>query len=103
MNITGSQNINQTTLIELIVVWVPVNVTMNADGNIWSQISAAISGINSIAGRTVTSTFNAVRNVFTNNVTTNTMTSDVYAYIFDQKGLMAGLGVQGSKITKISK
>ena len=36
-------------------------------------------------------------------MTTNTMTSDVYAFIFSQKGLMAGLGVQGSKITKISK
>ncbi len=36
-------------------------------------------------------------------LTTNTMTSDVYAYIFDQKGLMAGIGIQGSKITKISK
>jgi lipid-binding SYLF domain-containing protein len=33
----------------------------------------------------------------------NTLTakSDVYAMIFDQKGLMAGVGVQGSKITKI--
>jgi len=36
-------------------------------------------------------------------VTSNTLTSDVYAYIFDQKGLMAGAGIQGSKITKISK
>jgi len=25
----------------------------------------------------------------------------VYAFIFDQKGLMAGLGLQGSKISKI--
>lgn len=36
-------------------------------------------------------------------MTTNTLTSDVYAYIFNQKGLMAGLGVQGSKITRIDK
>ena len=35
--------------------------------------------------------------------TSNTATSDVYAFIFSQKGLMAGLGIQGSKITKISK
>ncbi len=34
---------------------------------------------------------------------TNTLTSDVYAFIFDQKGLMAGLGIQGSKITRIDK
>ena len=27
--------------------------------------------------------------------------SDVYAFTFGQKGLMAGLGLQGSKITKI--
>jgi lipid-binding SYLF domain-containing protein len=26
---------------------------------------------------------------------------DIYAFIFAQKGLMAGLGIQGNKITKI--
>lgn len=36
-------------------------------------------------------------------LTSTTLTQDVYALIFDQKGLMAGLGIQGSKITKISK
>jgi len=36
-------------------------------------------------------------------ITSNTITSDVYAFIFDQKGLMAGVGIQGSKITRISK
>ena len=36
-------------------------------------------------------------------ITTNTITSDVYAFVFSQKGLMAGAGIQGSKITKISK
>jgi lipid-binding SYLF domain-containing protein len=36
-------------------------------------------------------------------VTSNTVTSDVYAYIFNQKGLMGGMGIQGSKITKIDK
>jgi lipid-binding SYLF domain-containing protein len=35
-------------------------------------------------------------------VTTTTMKDDVYAFIFSQKGLMAGLGVQGNKITKIT-
>lgn len=34
-------------------------------------------------------------------LTTTTGRSDVYAFIFDQKGLMAGLGLQGSKITRI--
>lgn len=33
--------------------------------------------------------------------TTTTMKDDVYAFIFGQKGLMAGLGIQGNKITKI--
>jgi lipid-binding SYLF domain-containing protein len=28
---------------------------------------------------------------------------DIYAFIFDQEGLMGGLGLQGSKITKIAK
>jgi len=36
-------------------------------------------------------------------ITSNTITSDVYAFIFDQKGLMAGMGIQGSKITRINK
>ena len=37
------------------------------------------------------------------NLNTTTVQKGVYAYIFDQKGLMAGLGIQGSKITKIDK
>jgi lipid-binding SYLF domain-containing protein len=36
-------------------------------------------------------------------ITSNTITSDVYAFIFDQRGLMAGLGIQGSKISRIEK
>jgi lipid-binding SYLF domain-containing protein len=32
--------------------------------------------------------------------TTTTMNEDIYAFIFGQKGLMAGLGIQGNKITK---
>jgi lipid-binding SYLF domain-containing protein len=34
-------------------------------------------------------------------LTTTTAKDDVYAFIFGQKGLMAGLGLQGSKITRI--
>jgi lipid-binding SYLF domain-containing protein len=33
-------------------------------------------------------------------MTTTTMKSDVYAFIFGQEGLMAGLGVQGQRIVK---
>lgn len=36
-------------------------------------------------------------------MTSTTITDDVYAFIFSQKGLMAGIGIQGNKITKISK
>jgi lipid-binding SYLF domain-containing protein len=36
-------------------------------------------------------------------LTTTTLQDDVYASIFSQKGLMAGLGIQGSKITKVSQ
>lgn len=39
---------------------------------------------------------------FAKTKTTTTRQADVYAYIFDQKGLMAGLGIQGSKIYKIN-
>jgi len=35
-------------------------------------------------------------------LTTTTGRADVYAFIFGQKGLMAGAGLQGSKITKIA-
>jgi len=35
-------------------------------------------------------------------MTSTTLRDDVYAFIFNQKGLMAGLGIQGSKITKTS-
>jgi len=34
-------------------------------------------------------------------LTTTTIKDDVYAFIFNQQGFMAGLGIQGSKITKI--
>jgi len=34
-------------------------------------------------------------------ITTTTITKDVYAFVFSQKGLMAGAGIQGSKITRI--
>lgn len=36
-------------------------------------------------------------------LTSTTVTQDVYAFVFDQKGLMGGLGIQGSKITRLSK
>ena len=34
-------------------------------------------------------------------LSTTTLKDDVYAFIFGQKGLMGGIGIQGSKITKI--
>lgn len=37
------------------------------------------------------------------NLSSTTIKDDIYAFIFDQKGLMAGIGIQGSKITKITK
>ncbi len=39
---------------------------------------------------------------FGKSMTTSTLKDDIYAFIFSQKGLMAGLGLQGSKITKIN-
>ena len=35
-------------------------------------------------------------------LSTTTLHKGIYAFIFDQKGLMGGLGIQGSKITKIN-
>jgi lipid-binding SYLF domain-containing protein len=39
---------------------------------------------------------------FGKNFSTTTIKSGIYAFIFDQRGLMGGLGIQGSKITKIN-
>ena len=34
-------------------------------------------------------------------MTTTTVKDDIYAFIFDQKGLMAGVSIEGTKITKV--
>ena len=39
---------------------------------------------------------------FGKNLSTTTLQKGVYAFIFDQKGLMGGVGIQGSKITRIN-
>ena len=36
-------------------------------------------------------------------MTTTTTRADVYSFVFGQRGLMAGVGLQGSKITKINR
>jgi len=38
---------------------------------------------------------------FAKSLTTTTAKEDIYVFFFDQKGLMAGLGLKGSKITRI--
>jgi lipid-binding SYLF domain-containing protein len=37
-----------------------------------------------------------------NSISSTTVKSGVYAFFFDQKGLMAGLTIQGSKITEFT-
>jgi lipid-binding SYLF domain-containing protein len=39
---------------------------------------------------------------FGKNLSTTTLQKGIYAFIFDQRGLMGGVGIQGSKITKIN-
>jgi len=39
---------------------------------------------------------------FEKNVTSTTMQSGVYAFVFSQKGLMGGINIAGSKITRIN-
>ena len=36
-------------------------------------------------------------------VTSATLTSDVYAFVFAQQGLMAGVGLEGTKITRLNR
>ena len=38
---------------------------------------------------------------FGKNMTTSTLKDDIYAFIFSQKGLMGGISLNGSKITRI--
>jgi lipid-binding SYLF domain-containing protein len=37
------------------------------------------------------------------NLSTTTAKDDVYGFIFDQKGLMAGISIEGSKISQIER
>ncbi len=37
------------------------------------------------------------------NFSTSTLKDDAYAFIFDQQGLMAGVSIEGSKITQINR
>ena len=39
---------------------------------------------------------------FGKNLSTTTLQKGVYAFIFDQTGVMAGMGIQGTKITRIN-
>jgi len=37
------------------------------------------------------------------NLSTSTLKDDAYAFIFDQEGLMVGLSIEGTKISKIKR
>jgi lipid-binding SYLF domain-containing protein len=39
---------------------------------------------------------------FARSLTTTNLRSDVYAFVFNQEGLMGGVGIEGSKITQIA-
>jgi lipid-binding SYLF domain-containing protein len=47
-------------------------------------------------------TLTVVDEGFSKSLSTTTLKEDIYAFFFDQKGLMAGIGLQGSKITRIT-
>jgi lipid-binding SYLF domain-containing protein len=36
-------------------------------------------------------------------MSTTTLQAEIYAFFFDQKGLMRGLGLQGTKVKKVKK
>ena len=35
------------------------------------------------------------------NLSTSTLQDDAYAFIFDQRGLMAGVSIEGTKVTRV--
>ena len=39
---------------------------------------------------------------FARSLTTNNLRSDIYAFVFNQQGLMGGVGIEGSKITQFN-
>ncbi len=39
---------------------------------------------------------------FARSITTTNLRADVYAFVFDQKGLMAGMGIEGSRIVRVT-
>jgi lipid-binding SYLF domain-containing protein len=45
----------------------------------------------------------AVNEGVAKNLSTSTLKDDAYAFIFDQKGLMASLSIEGTKISRIKK
>jgi lipid-binding SYLF domain-containing protein len=40
---------------------------------------------------------------FATKATTTTLKAEIYAFIFGQQGLMAGLGIEGTKVTRINR
>jgi len=61
---------------------------------------AAIASLNSAKGLEVVSdpTSWCWMNGMAKKATTTTLRDDIYAFVFGQQGLMAGLGIQGSKL-----
>jgi hypothetical protein len=47
--------------------------------------------------------FGSRKNIFSSLTLILLILSHIYAFFFDQKGLMGGLGLQGTKITKVDK
>ena len=45
----------------------------------------------------------AVNEGVAKNLTTTTLKDDAYAFIFDQKGLMASLSIEGTKISHVER
>ncbi len=64
--------------------------------------NSALESLNSSAGFEVGTgpSFVLVDKGMAKTLTTTTIREDVYAFIFGQKGLMGGFGLQGSKITR---
>ena len=63
--------------------------------------ASALSYLNQSGG--VGPSIVAIDQGFAKTFTTSTIQSDIYSFVFDQKGLTGGIGVQGSKITKINR
>ena len=74
---------------------------VNANGMVLAEVTATEAGGDQADKLGTGPSVVIVDKGMARSFSTNTLHSGIYAFTFDQQGLMAGLGLQGSKIKRI--